>query len=378
MGGVGLQNEDSVLVVRPDRIGDVVLSTPVLAALKEMNPKVKITFLVRPLVAPLFHNHPGVDELLIYDEEGRHKGIKGFFRLRDDIRKKNFKTAIVLQSHKKVSAALFAAGVRRRIGPHSKLHSYLLFNEGFRQRRSLVEMHEADYNLQLLRVLGQRVGARAFPTQIALSEESRQWAKTFFEKRNASQPLVAIHPAMGGSALNWPEESYLELIKRCVREGMDVLVSAGPADAPLLDRIRSALGTESVFFYGGDGPIDRLAALFEQCEVVVAPSTGPLHIAVALGKRVVTFFPPIRVQSAIRWGPYLEEESRASVLVPENYCGERFKCRGAMCNFYPCMSSLTVGEAFAELKAQLKKEGQEGESVHHENYRSTRSPEPEA
>jgi heptosyltransferase-3 len=89
---------------------------------------------------------------------------------------------------------------------------------------------------------------------------------------------------------------------------------------------------------------------------VVAPSTGPLHIAVALKKPVVTFYPPIRVQSAIRWGPYINDDSQASLLIPEVYCGEDFKCRGNLCNYFPCMKTITVAQAVEQVGIQLAKQ----------------------
>jgi ADP-heptose:LPS heptosyltransferase len=110
-----------------------------------------------------------------------------------------------------------------------------------------------------------------------------------------------------------------------------------------------------VIFFQGDEriSIDFLGGLFSWTQLVVAPSTGPLHLGVALGKPVVSFYPPIRVQSALRWGPYLADESRASILVPEVYCGQEFECRGNLCHYFPCMRSITVTQAIEEVQRQL-------------------------
>ncbi len=87
---------------------------------------------------------------------------------------------------------------------------------------------------------------------------------------------------------------------------------------------------------------------------------------------MLTFYPPIRVQSALRWGPYLADESKASVLVPEIYCGQDFKCLGSLCNYFPCMKGLTVKQALIEAKKQLtrvhsleeKGKGEGGKNAH--------------
>jgi ADP-heptose:LPS heptosyltransferase len=298
--------------------------------------------------------------MIIFDPEGRHAGIRGFFRLFRAIRRRHFRIAVVLQTNWKIAAALFFAGVRYRVGPLSKLHSFLFYNRGIRQHRSQVEMHETDYNLQLLRRLGIRVGTRNVQTQIHVSDEAREWARNWLIAQGwqSPAPLVVVHPGMGGSALNWPDTHYQELIRALVREGRQVLVTAGPTEGQILDQMKTALGPlrERVMFYGGKevGAVDQLAGVLSQASLVIAPSTGPLHLAVALGKPVVTFYPPIRVQSALRWGPYVSDDSKVSVLVPENYCGEDFKCRGNLCHYYPCMKSLTVTQALGKANQLLK------------------------
>lgn len=372
-----------ILVARPDRIGDVILSTPVITALRRQYPNAHITFLVRDVVAPLVREIPDVDSVFIYDPDGRHSGFGGFFRLMEELKAQDFDIAVVLHSTFRLAAALYGVGVPNRIGPLSKIHSFLFYNRGSRQRRSLVEMHEADYNLQLLRKLGIRVGSHQIPAQVALVPDKVEWATEWLKamKVRKGKSLIAVHPGMGGSALNWPENYYVELIRSLRKDGYEVVLTGGPSEEFLLERISIELEKteDSVLVYSGDptipegaktkgksekvsekrsairsvGSVDYLSALFSKADLVVAPSTGPLHIAVALGKPVVTFYPPIRVQSAIRWGPYITDPQDAGVLVPEVYCGEDFKCRGPKCHYYPCMKMIGPREAMGEIHRLL-------------------------
>jgi heptosyltransferase III len=352
-----------ILVVRSDRLGDVILSTPVFEVLKRHYPRSHLTVMVRESVSPLLEGLKSVDAVMHYEPEGRHRGISGFFKLMTELREQEFRIAVVLQSQFRIAAALFGAGVRYRVGPLSKVHSFLFYNRGVRQRRSQVEMHEADYNLQLLRRLGIRVGTRNIPTRIALRAEARDWARQWLESNGwqESQSLIIVHPGMGGSALNWPESHYIEFIRALSMAGCSVLVTGGAEEVLLLERVQQGLGDSSgktIFYGGGDaGAVDRLAGLMSWANLVVAPSTGPLHIAVALEKPVISFYPPIRVQSAIRWGPYAPDGKNTSVLVPEVYCGQDFDCRGSLCNYYPCMKSLTVTQALEEAHRQLAQIG---------------------
>jgi ADP-heptose:LPS heptosyltransferase len=124
---------------------------------------------------------------------------------------------------------------------------------------------------------------------------------------------------------------------------------------------------ERLLEYGGaqSREITFLGALMSWASVVVAPSTGPLHVAVALGRPVVTFYPPVRVMSALRWGPYLKNEARATVHVPDVYCGQDFQCRGSLCHYYPCMRGLTVDQAVESVRQYLEEERQsnDGEKI---------------
>jgi heptosyltransferase III len=348
-----------ILVVRPDRMGDVILSTPVFEVIKRHYPNSKLTVMVQESIAPLLRGVPSVDEVMIYEPNGRHSGLRGFFRLLGDIRIKRFRIAVVLQTQFRISLSIFIARIRYRVGPLSKLHSFFFFNRGVRQHRSQVEMHETDYNLQLLRKLGIRVGTRNVPTAVALHDDALAGANGWLSSQgyNGTDPLVIVHPGMGGSALNWPESHYADLIRVLVRDGRKVLITAGPLDRALVEKLVETLGPirDKVMVYGlhEKNGLDFFAALLSTATVVVAPSTGPLHVAVALKKPVVTFYPPIRVQSALRWGPYVPDESLASILAPEVYCGEDFKCRGNLCNYFPCMKTVTVAAAVEQVNAQL-------------------------
>lgn len=364
---VKMEPSFSILVIRGDRLGDVLLSTPVFSAIKQNFKGAKLTVMVQDFVAPVIRGLPEVDEVLVYDPRGKHAGIRGFFRLLGELRTRRFRMAILLQSQFRLAAAVFGAGIRYRVGPLSKIYSFFFYNRGLRQRRSKVEMHEADYNLQLLRRIGVRVAGRAQETHAAVSPEKREAARKWLGESgwDSSQTLIAIHPGMGGSALNWPELHYVELTKALVHEGRTVVLTGGAAESALVDRIADAVhkgaadsekGTGKLLIYrGGENGrnLEDLGGVYSHATVVVAPSTGPLHLAVALGRPVVTFYPPIRVQSAIRWGPYLKDEDRASILVPDNYCGEDLQCRGPVCHYYPCMSRLSVSEALTEVHHQI-------------------------
>jgi ADP-heptose:LPS heptosyltransferase len=124
-----------------------------------------------------------------------------------------------------------------------------------------------------------------------------------------------LHPGMGGSALNWPQENYAKLAIELVKKNKALLFTGSVFERPLLEVLQKTVlnetGQQIAAFTGelSSQSLKELIALYSLAGIVIAPSTGPLHIAVALGKSTVSFYPSIKVQSAKRWGPYFHKNS---------------------------------------------------------------------
>ncbi|MGZ3730005.1 MAG: glycosyltransferase family 9 protein [Bdellovibrionota bacterium] len=365
------ENITGILVVRTDKIGDVVLTTPAIAALRKRYPKARITGVVSSVAAEIYRGNPHLDATIVLDP-ALYSGFLGFWRLVRKLRSEKAQAVVVFQAKMRVGLAVLFSGARYRIGPLSKWWSWLCYNYGRRQSRSSVEMHEADYNIQLLRELGINVADTWEKTYLTVNEEARREATRFFVEKGLSRRFktVAIDPGMAGSALNWPESHYITLGRRLVRR-YNVLVTGGPGEGALVERVFQGIARQQSYSpdsptftkYVGEKGLAEAIALLDQCDGVVAPSTGPMHLAVALGKTVVSVFPPIKVQSAVRWGPYgvpigtnlgIEPEDKASVLVPDVNCGEDFRCALSACIYYPCMPRISVEDVETQLLALLE------------------------
>lgn len=366
-----IENISRILVVRSDKIGDVVLTTPAIAALRKRYPQARIVGVVSPIASEIYKSNPHLDGHIVLDPS-QYSGLLGFWRLVRQLRAEKPQAVIVFQAFTRVGWAVFFSGARYRIGPLSKWWSWLTYNYGRRQNRSAVEMHEADYNIQLLRELGITVADTWEQTTLSVDEEAHRAATRFFVEKGLSKRFktVAIHPGMAGSALNWPESHYINLGRRLVRR-YNVLVTGGPGEEALVERVFQGIARHQSYHpdsptfakYIGEKGLAEMIAVLDQCDGVVAPSTGPMHLAVALKKLVVTVFPPIKVQSAVRWGPYgistgtnlgIQPDNKASVLVPDVNCGEEFRCAGAACIYHPCMPRVSVDDVEAQLLALLE------------------------
>lgn len=349
----------TILAARTDRLGDMLLTLTALQMLKEEYPLSRLIFMVRAPYQTLLKDLTVggvkvIDELLVYDPDGEHRGFKGWWKLVSYFRAQKVRISILFISDFKIGTALIFGHVRYRVGSWSRWYSYLIFNLGLRQRRSLVHMHEAEYNHQLVAKIAEKtnetaIGRKFFP-QLSLSSIDRTLAQEWLALQNLKpKTYLWIHPGMGGSALNWPDEHYVELIRELLEtnqtsdDPVSIVLSFGPQDQHKVNFYREQLKEySSIRWFGvrGSGENSALAvmaALMEQSLLVIAPSTGPLHLAAATGVPTMSVYPPVRVQSAIRWGVYGPDHQIAKIFVPEVYCGQDFKCIGKKCSFYPCM-----------------------------------------
>ena len=335
-----------ILVVRTDRIGDVLLSTPVLSVLREQDPDCHIAMLVSHYAAGAIDGHPALDEIVIDEQSGRHRGLRGFFRLVGDLRVRRFDAVLVLHPTARLALACRLAGIRERIGTGYRLYGPL-FNRRVYDHRKDARRHEVEYNLGMVWALFDTAGTAAPEMQIpdearrAVENRMRLW------RAQPEDPLVLLHPGSGGSARNWPAGSFAALADRLSENGVRVVVTGSAEERTLVDHVARSR-SESVVQVAGELDIKELAALLEASTVCVTNSTGPLHIAAAVGTPTVALFCPIKPCSPARWGPFGENHD---VLMPEVPACPR--CIETACPYFDCMERISVDEVFEAVRGRL-------------------------
>lgn len=214
-----------------------------------------------------------------------------------------------------VSKILWQSKVPRRFGRRSQWHSYLFLNGGVRQKRSLSERHEADYNLELL--LAALGNPQTAHEQIQKGRQAPHLqmqaplARQLFEKYEiGSSKYYVVHPGMAGSALNWPTAHYISLIDHLKLE-KEVIITGTRADEKWLAPLKTHFAKdERVQFLQDQLSPSELLFILKNAAGVVAPSTGVLHLASSLGVPAVGIYSPVLPQHPRRWGPR-GEKSRA-------------------------------------------------------------------
>ncbi|MCX7697904.1 MAG: glycosyltransferase family 9 protein [Candidatus Goldbacteria bacterium] len=281
-----------ILISRTDRIGDLILTTPLINEIKKSIKDSFIAVLVSDYAKEVLYNNPDID--LIFTVEDK--------KLYEKIKKENFDTAIIVYPRFKVAAIIFFAGIEQRIGTAYRWFSPLFFNTLVKIHRKNSGLHEADLNLLLVKdIIGEKKAKKVFyfPT-----EAERIRADEYIVKIGFKEKFIMIFIGGRGSADNLSPEKYAELSKEINKKaGRKILISYGIFEEEKIKRfMQKVKHTPDIHIMENPMPIRELAALIEQCEVFISGSTGPMHIAAALDKKTLSFFP---VKGAIpsRWAP---------------------------------------------------------------------------
>jgi len=341
---IRLKGNEKILIVRTDRIGDLILSTPVAEVLKQKFPQAHIDFLVAPYTSPILKNNPFINEIILDD----NRSVKGFLKLRKVIKQKKYDIAIVLHPTLRLAWLLKSAGVPYRIGTGYRGYSFL-FNLKHFQHRKTVEKHELEYNLDMLRVLG--LEPQKILPKLYLSPNEKNEANIFFKTLGIKDDdmMVLMHPGSGGNALIWPAEKFGELADRLIQSySVKVLVTGQAGEKILAEKMKSKM-RQSFIDLTGKTDLRLLSAIIGKVNLVICNSTGPMHIAASLGIPTVALFCPIFTASPKRWGPY--GEGHTAILPPVPACKN---CSPTKCERGNCMELITVDNVFEKAGTVLK------------------------
>ena len=347
-------------MVRPDRVGDVVLSTPVYHTLKQSLRNSYVGALVSPYTAPLLKGNPYID-IVITDEPGQ-AGVAGdsFMGKRKEIASHKFDAALLLMPTKRHAYMLFLAGIPYRIGVGHILYEVITLTHGVSRHKYVPLRHESDYMLDLARriVPGKNGEVQNVWTQpeIFLTDEEKETARNFLAKNgfDMTRPVICIHPGSGHSSPNWEAGRYVELAAMLSNSGMQVLVTGSESERASEKAFISGdgRGVRTAF---GELSLRELGAVISQVSVFVSASTGPMHIAAAVGTPTVSMFCPLPACSPKLWRP-VGTRTRI-ILPPEDFC--HTKCPGDphICTFHSGGEGISVEMVYSEVMEFLSESG---------------------
>ena len=329
------------LLSRTDRLGDLVLSTPVATALKKEFPEAEVFFLARNYAAEILDLHPHVDGVLRLDALGESMTMPSLVKL---LRSYDFDAVLALYPRPELAWAFYRAAIPLRIGTGYRWFS-ALFNRRVYEHRKDARRHEAEYNLQLLRPLGIADGRVEFHYHFdavheqALAEKMAQW--------HLREPYVVLHPGSGSSSRDWPLEHFAALAEQLSRKrDLQIGLTGSANEKALTAFIQKKSGAQTIDLTG-QLSLTELAGVLRRADLFVGNSSGPLHVARMMGAPVMAFYPPITACRPERWGPY---GCRQDVLMSrEEECR---RCRNS--SACACMREISVAAALSKAEEKLR------------------------
>lgn len=336
----------NLLIVRTDRIGDVVLSLPLASIIKKHLPDCKITFLVRQYTKALVVNHPFIDNIILLDEKN------GKISLASNIKKisnNNFDSAVIVYPTFVTALIIFLSRIKNRIGTGYRWYSFL-FNQKIYEHRKYAEKHELEYNINLLTKFGIKEEVNQGNIRFDLvpdSESLKKIEKILSDSEiNTDEPLIIIHPGSGGSSVDLPQEKFKLLTEKIANELTEnIILTGSPSEKELCENLKVKSGILNLV---GKLNLSELIALINKSSIFIGNSTGPIHIAAALGKYTIGFYPRIPACSEQRWGPYTNKKI---IFSPKIKCSS---CTRKQCTILDCMNSIEVNDIFFETEKIYK------------------------
>lgn len=304
-----------ILLSRTDAIGDLILTLPVARSIKELHPDFHVTMLVSEYTEPLLETEEYIDGVIAI--AGRE--LSSYIEVRELaalLNSAEFDAVIFFYPRWSLVRAARMARIPVRLGTAYRMYS-LLLNRRVRQHRRHSGKHELDLNYELAEAL--LPGLPRHEPYLTVSDAELAAAQSLLSEHGiaATESFVIVHPLSRGSAPNWRTANYVELIQRLAASGVKVAVTGSVAERQQLGEM---LGNASVrvINLAGRTNLHQFKGLIKRACLTVSSSTGPLHIAAALGTFAVGIYPPESALSSVRWGP---RGGANRLFVPTVACG---------------------------------------------------------
>ncbi|MBX3320942.1 MAG: glycosyltransferase family 9 protein [Nitrospira sp.] len=328
----------NVLIVRPDGIGDVLLSLPVATQLRSLLPGVTIGFLTSPTVAPLLECHPDVDYVRTI----------GFTAPLSELRRAfsgGIDAAIFLKPFRRLMWAAWLARVPLRVATGYRWYS-LLANRRVYEHRSEFSKHESEYNIEMLSGL-QLYPAKVHPPTLVLTDQEREAGALRWTA--VSSPRIVVHPG-GLSARRWRPGHYRDLVVELGRAGYGVMLTGSQTERSQFEQDAPSTAALSAGTINcmGQLSIRELMAVIANADMVISGATGPAHIAAALKIPTVSLFDPRRNNLPVRWKPL----GTGILLRPDVPTCD--KCLGEICPYWDCLDRITIDKVVAAVARVTK------------------------
>jgi heptosyltransferase-2 len=342
------ENIKKILIIRSGSIGDVLMTTPLIRAIRKKYPKAKISYLVGEWSKEVLKDNKNIDQIITFKDEIVFK--KKFFeilKLIRQIRSKKFDICFVLDKHFLWTLFAFFCNIQFRIG-------FDRFGEGFANNLNIKydgTKYELDYYLNIAKLLN--VNIKNKKMEMFLTEKDKKFVYNFI-KKNKLKNIIGI--AAGGAEnpgqrmfiKRWPKENYISLIDKLI-DKHNILLLGGKNDYQLNESIKNEILRKNekiknkLINLAGKTTIKQSVALIDKCKYFITHDSGPMHIATLTKTRLITLFGPTPAE---RFAP-----KNAIVIKSKLDCCPCYDVYGGYkkCG-KECMESIEVKEVLKKIK----------------------------
>ena len=339
-----------ILLIKPSAVGDIVHTLPVLVRLRERYPDAQIDWFVTPENADLVRHHPALSNLVLFDRRrysrfGREWfATKGVLRLLRTLRRNRYD--LVIDLHGQLRSALFtvATGAPVRVGfERTREGAWLVYSHHIPLVRASV--HAVDRYLWLGRVLGFDAGVPDFRIYLPPATEER--ADQLLARHGLTgRPLALLVPGTVWQTKHWRVEGFAGVARYLLRRDFNVVLAGAPKDRARVRQVAALCPAASDL--SGQTTLGEMIALVRRAALCVTNDSGSMHLAVALGRPVVSVFGPT---NPVLTGPYGRSDAVVQAHVPCSPCLLR---KLSHCpHHHACMEEVTMGMVIHRLESLL-------------------------
>ncbi len=327
----------NILLIRLRLVGDVVFTTPIPRALKQVFPGARVAYVVEPAAVPVVARHPYIDEVIVASPpHGGLRRVLADVALARRLRRGGYDLAIDLHGGPRSSWLTWASGAPQRIGYEIQGRAWM-YTRRVPRPRALRARHSVRNQWDLLEAIegwpGLAPEPAANPVEMAVDPAAEAAIAARLEQAGveAGDELIVVHVSAGNPFRRWPESSFVRLVAGLAlgSPGRRIVLSSGPSDRQAADRIAGAARRElgaaadRVVDFGEFG-LAELRALVTRSRLFVGGDTGPLHVAATTRAPIVGIYGPTEPARSAPWRDgRLTSESVEVTGLPCRPCDQR-------------------------------------------------------
>lgn len=342
--------QPKILIIKMSAIGDVIHTLPALNALRAHYPHAHITWLVEEAAADIVMGHPALDRVILSRRrqwvrqlKSRHwkSGLKGMCAFIKTLRDTRYDMVIDFQALLKSAAMALLSRGTIKIGfargmQHAEM-SYLFYNEHIPAID--MEVHALKRGLLFLEAMG--IPAPDVVYNLSIRNQERTQISRLLAQNGitGTRKLFCINPQATWETKLWDNTKFAQLADELSKTyGADIIFTGGPEDISAIETIRTQMANPSINL-AGKTTLKTLAALYDRVDLLVTTDTGPMHLAAALGTRVVAIFGSTAPWRTGPWG------NTCTVVRSGVACSPCFKRQCPKIDDYmACMNAVSVSD----------------------------------